>query len=43
MTGAHGVAPVIWKKEGKEKRREECWAVPFGLRVDDLVQVMYQV
>ena len=29
ITGAHGVAPVIWKEEGKERRVEECCLVAF--------------
>ncbi len=43
MTGAHGVAPVIWK-EGKEKSWEERCAVPFGsVRLPCRQQVMYQL
>src|SRR5688572_25680249 len=43
MTGAHGVAPVIWK-EGKEKSWEGCRSVPFGsVRIPCRQQVVYQL
>jgi hypothetical protein len=43
MTGAHGVAPVIWK-EGKEKSWEGCRSVPFGsVRFPCHQQVVYQL
>ena len=43
MTGAHGVAPVIWK-EGKEKSWEGCRSVPFGsVRFPCRQQVVYSL